>query len=212
MRRQVPLIITAVFGLFFVVGNFISAPLWKGLAEKINIWALIIISFAYVLGVINIGRLHVRRVRGRREGWGYSLVTVAAMLVMVGAGIFLPRAWGGGYEDGSLFLWLFDNVYVPMQSSMFALLAFFIASAAFRAFRVRNVLASLLAVTAVVVMMGRVSVGELIWSDLPRLVEWIMSDLQNAGKRGIMIGASLGAIATGLKIILGIERTYLSGE
>lgn len=212
MRRQAPLVITGLFGLFFVVGNFITAPFWKSLSERINIWALIIIAFAYVLGVFNVGRIHVRAVKYRKAGWGYSIVTLLGMAAMLICGIFLPKSMHGGYEDGSIFLWLFDTGYVPMQATMFALLAFFIASAAFRAFRVRTWLASLLAITAVIVMMGRVSLGELLWPDLPRFVEWIMSDLQNAGKRAVLIGAALGAISTGLKIILGIERTYLSGE
>jgi hypothetical protein len=35
---------------------------------------------------------------------------------------------------------------------------------------------------------------------------------QLAGKRAIMIGAALGAISTALKVLTGLERTYLGGE
>src|SRR5262245_30719492 len=96
-----------------------------------------------------------------------------------------------------------------MQSTMFALLAFFISSAAFRAFRVRSVHAILLGVTALVVILGSVPVGEAMWGGFPRLVEWVMNCLQTAGKRAILIGAALGAVATGMKMIVGAEKGSL---
>jgi hypothetical protein len=94
---------------------------------------------------------------------------------------------------------------------MFSLLAFFIASAAFRAFRARNVQATLLLVTAVVVMIGRVPLGDYLWSGMPDLIEWIMTVPNMSAMRGIRIGVGLGAVATAMKIILGIERTYMGG-
>lgn len=212
MRSEVPMFITLFFGLFFIISAFIVHPAYKSAAQELNNWTLIIISFAYVLGVINVARIHAKKLEERRPGWAYSVMTLFGMLIMIVFGIFVPARLYGGYETGSLFSWLFDNGQVPMQATMFSLLAFFIASAAFRAFRVRSVTASLLAVTAVIVMAGRVSVGELMWSDFPRFVEWIMGDLQTAGQRAVKIGAALGAVATGLKIILGLERSYFSGE
>jgi hypothetical protein len=112
-----------------------------------------------------------------------------------------------------------------MASTMFALLAFFIASAAFRAFRIRTVEAGLLAIAALIVMLGRVPLGDVMtdwllnasWlpgggTHLSAIQQWIMDIPQNAAKRAILIGAALGVMATGLRVILGIERSYLSGE
>jgi hypothetical protein len=61
-------------------------------------------------------------------------------------------------------------------------------------------------------MIGRVPIGENVWKSFPDLVEWIMNVPQLAGKRAIMIGAALGAISTALKVLVGLERTYLGGE
>jgi hypothetical protein len=104
-----------------------------------------------------------------------------------------------------------------MSGTMFALLAFFIASAAFRAFRIRTVEAGMLAVAALIVMLGRVPIGDLATHGLPSFLrlgamqQWIMDFPQNASKRAILIGAALGVMATGLRVILGIERSYLGG-
>jgi len=117
-----------------------------------------------------------------------------------------------GIAEGTIFDWFFINIYVPMQSMMFALLAFYIASAAFRAFRIRSTQAALLAITAVLVMIGRVPIGEAIWKDFSNFAEWIMNVPQLAGKRAILIGAALGAISTGLKVIVGLERTHLGAD
>ena len=110
------------------------------------------------------------------------------------------------------YLWLYDYVFQACNATMFSLLAFFIASAAFRAFRVRNLEAGLLLVAAVLVMFGRLSVAELIWEGFPSLSEWTLDFPNNAGKRAILIGISLGAISTGIRVILGLERSHLGGE
>jgi hypothetical protein len=72
---------------------------------------------------------------------------------------------------------------------MFALLAFFVASAAFRAFRARNAEAALLLVSAIIILIGRAPMG-----------------------RAIMLGAAIGALATGLRVILGLERSHLGSD
>ncbi|NPV45746.1 MAG: hypothetical protein HPY69_02205 [Armatimonadetes bacterium] len=115
-------------------------------------------------------------------------------------------------EDGSGFKWLFDNVLVPLDATMFSLLAFFMASAAYRTFRARTPEATVLLVVAVIIMLGRVPLGELIHKQFPELCEWFMMVPTVAARRGILFGVALGSIATSLRIILGIERSHLGGS
>lgn len=117
-----------------------------------------------------------------------------------------------GVSDGPGFTWLFDNVLTPLDATMFALLAFFMASAAYRTFRARTPEATVLLVVAVIVMLGRVPIGELITKHMPQISEWFMMYPTVAAKRGILFGVALGSIATSLRIILGIERSHLGGR
>ena len=121
----------------------------------------------------------------------------------------LALKWG---QDGRVFTWIYDHIFFPCNATMFALLAFFIASAAFRAFRARNIESALLLSAAILVMIGLVPIGRAISPVFPELEEWIMSVLNTAGRRAIMMGAALGGIATGLRIILGIERSHLGSD
>jgi hypothetical protein len=205
MRTEVPVAIAFVAGMLMIVSLFVPHPFVAGPAAVTRSWAIIITAFAYVLGVANIARISLQTVRKRSKDWEYKAVLLTALCVMMVLGI------GLGVRSGGAFDWAYQNLYIPMQSSMFSLLAFFIASAAYRAFRARSVEATLLLVTAAIVMLGRVPIGEHIWGKFPDLTEWIMEVPNMAAKRGIMIGAALGAISTGLKMVLGLERSYLGG-
>lgn len=117
--------------------------------------------------------------------------------------------WGA---DGRVRTWIFDHVFAPCNATMFALLAFFVASAAFRAFRARNLEAGLLLGAAIVVLLARAPIGALLSDGLPDLAQWILDVPSNGSRRAIMMGAAVAAIATSLRVILGLERSHLGGE
>ena len=129
-----------------------------------------------------------------------------------------PKFYLHPLEKGSGFQWIFDNIYDPLAATMFALLAFFIASAAYRAFRVRSAEAALLLGAGFIVMLGQIPFGNYLTVYLPDylqmsdIADWIMMYPNMASQRAIMIGVALGVISTALKIILGLERGYLGGE
>jgi membrane-associated phospholipid phosphatase len=206
MRREIPLAICFLAGISFILEYFIPHQRVLSIFETFRQWAIIVIAFAYVLGLANIVRVNYHVIQKRGRDWLYKVILLACLFFMMIVGIW------GGIEEGTIFGWMYYNAQYPLQATMFALLAFFIASAAFRAFRIRTFEASLLAVTAVLVMIGRVPIGERLWGAFPDLTEWIMNVPQLAGKRAIMIGAALGAVSTALKVLTGLERTYLGGE
>jgi hypothetical protein len=213
MRREIPLAITFLIGVFMLVDFFVPHYRVSGMAEEMKQWGTIVIAASIILGWGNLMRVHYHKIRRRSEGWIYSIVTLSAMGVMLAFG----GPWGT-IEVGSPFNWMFMNIQVPLQGTMFSLLAFFIASAAYRAFRLRSAEAGLLLVAAIIVMLGRVPIGQWMTRSLPEkatlpwLTETIMAYPNMAAFRGILMGAALGVMAMGLRVILGIERSYLGGE
>ncbi len=133
--------------------------------------------------------------------------------------IFLHRgglkyAWIFYLYGGFQFSYRF--IYTALGSTMFSILAFFVASAAYRAFKARTFEATLLLLSAFIVMLGRVTFGEMIADitsiNIPFITEWLIDYPNTAGQKAIMIGIALGIISTSLRVILGIEKSYLGRD
>ncbi len=206
MNKNLPLAIVLALGITFIVQFFIPSRPSKVLFDTALEWDMIIYVFATIIAVDSLVRHHIIKISRRQKGWGYSLVYLGAALFMALAGFI------GGTAEGTFYMKLFSFCLAPMQSTMFAILAFYMASAAYRAFRARTTEATLLLVSAFIVMLGLIPQGAALWSGMPRLSEWLMLVPNMASKRGITFGIGLGTVATCLKIILGIERNWLGGS
>ena len=213
LRRTLPLIIAFAMGIIGILCFYIPHSAAQDLELELTKWDRIVAAFALVLGIYSLMRLHWSRVRRQQAGWGYSFLVFVGFVVMTlfaiyndGHGPLNPQE-----IDAGPFVWMYNNVQVPADATMFSILAFFIASAAYRTFRARTFEAAILLVSAIIVMIGRVPIGAEIYHRLPDLAQWMMDVPNLAAKRGILLGVSLGAVATALRIIFGIERSYLGG-
>jgi hypothetical protein len=213
VRNQFPLLLVFVLGVLVAVQEFVPLDIAKGFKEFALDWTIVIGVFAMALGLWSLTRVSFEKIQRRQENWQYSIVTMAGLVAMI---VFSLYGWATGgienaLENGYMFKHFFDHVMVPIQATMFSLLAFFIASAAYRAFRARSLLASLLLIAAMIVMLRVVYMGPL--SDpINWAADWIINVPNLAAKRAILIGVGLGMVATALKVILGIERTYLGRD
>jgi|YelNatPaOPRAMG01_1025707.scaffolds.fasta_scaffold37137_2 hypothetical protein len=212
-KRQLPLLITFIAGFVFTVQYFVPHQASQDLYAWYLDWALIIGIFSGIMGFYSIVRLHYVKATKKAQNWYFSVVTLACMLTMILAAILT------GMESGSVFMKLYSYVQVPIEATMFSLLAFYIASAAYRAFRAKTAQATALLIAAIIVMLGRVPIGEQIsfwrhWGipSLTQISDWILNVPNMAAKRAINIGVFLGSMVMSLKIILGIERSYLGGD
>ncbi len=215
MRREIPLIITGIVGIVFVVQYFIPHWPFNRMNAWFSDWFSIVQACAIWLGALNLLKISLEKIARRKADWGYAVVIIVSFLLIAIIGFLEGEAFR---DPGTKFTWLYDFVYTPLSSTMFAILAFFVASASYRAFRARNFEATLLLLAAFFVMLGRVPVGDALTAFMPEgwrltdLATWIMNFPQTAGQRAIMIGIALGIVSTSLRIILGIERSHLGGD
>lgn len=205
MRRTVPLVLTFIVGMYPIFAFFVPHRVVSNLNQDLDKWLVIVAAFALPLGVVNLVQTNVRKIKKRGKGWPYSIVLITGLCVMAFYGIK-----GGEQGFHPRFQEMFVNMVSPLQATMFSLLAFYVASAAYRAFRARNIEATVLLIAAIVVMLGRIPFGDMISGGrMTPLSEWIMTKPNAAAQRGIIIGAALGAASMSIRVILGIERTYL---
>ena len=233
MKRTAPLIITTVAGIIMILAYFI--PPAQDWGEEVAVWFDILAAIAFVLGGGNLLKIQLKKMSDRSPGWGYAAVTAISFVTMLAVGLgktgvppsaeFPNYGWSGAYNEGGAFWWLYEYTMKPLQATMFAMLAFYVASAAFRAFRAKNLEASLLLGTAFIILLGRTYAGVWLtdfipddpnswWSSLrlEHVADNIRGLFTTTGTRAIMIGVALGIASTSLKIILGIDRSYLGSK
>jgi hypothetical protein len=119
---------------------------------------------------------------------------------------------------------LFRGVFVHLNSTMFALLAFYISSAAYRAFRVRSMESGLLMFAALFVMLGMTNTGLMLTNWIPVDVPWLawmrlesisgfLQGMVNGPSfRAVGIGVAVGALAMSMRLWLSLERGAFFSE
>jgi hypothetical protein len=194
-------VVAIAVGLIVLAHQFIANDFLDELGGVLTAWAAIIAAFAVLLGLSNVLSVHVHRLV-QRDGnaWNSAVILVTTFVVFL---VVLPSGGGG---PGSA--WVFRYVYQPLEASFLALLVFFIATAAFRALRARTWEMAVLVLAALTVLIGSVPIANLISPLLPAAKEWVMNVPVVAGVRGILFGVALGVIATGLRLLTGIDRPY----
>ena len=230
-KRQWPIIIAFVMGIVMWARFYIPTEQSQTLQDEFMRWARILFGFAAMLGILSLLHHHWNKIKLKRPGFGFSVVTLVAFVIMALTGL-LPISWSWlGFAENlrsshGPHMYMFEHMFVPMQATMFSVLAFFIASAAFRAFRARSIEATALLIAGCVIMIGRVPVGDWLATvttvemgglgarsliNFPYVTDWLLNIPNAAAQRGIILGVILSQIAISVRIIFGIERTYMGG-
>lgn len=106
---------------------------------------------------------------------------------------------------------LYSGLFNHLGSSMFALLGVYIAQAAYRAFRVQSFESALLMLAAVVVMLGQISFGKVVYHDMPALRQWLLEVPNSAAFRAIRLGAGIAGLMLAIRMWLSIESRGVGG-
>ena len=228
LRRPLVMTITFLAGLFFVLefflpvhpqpspqdpsatGNFLT-PLVGPVGKVLPV----ITAWTVGMGVVNLCQAHSKRILRGSPGYGNSIAFFVSMIAMLLIGLlatYHPNAINKNWRTV-----LFDGALQSLDATMFSIIAFYIVSASYRAFRVRSVEATLLLITAVIVMLGQTVFGQWLTGWLPHdgfwhnlrieiVRDWILTKANTPATRAIAFGLGIGALAVALRIWLGLER------
>jgi hypothetical protein len=193
-------------GIIVLLGYFIDNPTIISLRLAFMRWAVLLAAASLFLGLYNLLKVHWIKVGEQKTGWFYSAILILTFLTSLVLGLmFRP--------DNPVILILFNYVQLPIETSLMGLLAVSLLVAGFRLVSRRQDLSSLVFVgTALLVLLGTgpwLAAGE---SDVNilfgQVTTWISQVWASAGARGILLGVALGAILSGLRVLLVIDRPY----
>ena len=205
LKRILPTAIAIAVGILVLIAVFTSLAPLETVGTYLIDTAVIIASFALFLGVVNVLRVHSRKMRESPSDRLYSFVLVAAMLIVLVVGLpALPGRPSGPSQP--IVQWIFENIQAPIQASLSALLVFLVVTASYRLLMVRNAESAVMLVVVLLVLLGQVTLG--LAPILPELKDWILDVPALAGVRGILLGVALGALLAGIRLLLGVERPY----
>lgn len=209
-KRLFATVLAGAAGLLILIDSAGTGGVVAPVAFTLINWAAVLVALALLVGILSVTGSHMRRVFGRQQDWGYSVVLLMAMLIVIVVGILgVP---------GVLLLppnlaeepirRVFDAVYVPLTSSMLALLAFFSLSAMVRAIQRRKADVRVIVIVALVVLL--VQMPFLAQQPLVAdTLQWINQYVAMAGARGLLIGVAIGALVTSMRVLLGFDQPYL---
>jgi len=246
MRRPVVVAITFLSGLFYVMLYVWPQPVAKedgtlprDFVEKVGFWlqdaqpsignfSNILTAFLLGLGIFSVLRIHVRKVAKTETDWPFSAVLLFFMTIMI---IFGYWDWanrksptGGLLDVQSNWAFqnytrdlLFDGLFQQMNAAMFSIIAFFILSAAYRAFRIRSIEVNILLAAALIMMLSLMGSVASFWDGaasgvsqnltLTEIAKWLRDNVQSSSLRSIDFGIGIGALAMGLRLWLSLEKT-----
>ena len=200
-----PIIVAFVCAIVVILSNFINFDLLSTVSGDIKNFSSIIAGFALFLGLIGILRLHSTNVMKRTSLSPYSATLIVVLLLYLVVGL--------GYgQQSTEFKWIYNTIYGPLTATTYALLAFWVCSAAYRAFTMKSIESAILVITGLLVFFGVTPLSAAISPVFPAANDFISSVLNVAGRRGMGIGIGIGILALGIRIILGMERSWMGGD
>jgi hypothetical protein len=258
-RRPVVAAVTFLAGLFYVMYFFWPRPidrqpgeLPRDFIESVSFYiddafgvvtdfTAILSGILLGLGIYSLLHVHLKRIIKQQRDWFFSavLLVTLAIMTLIGYADWISRRGEAGAQLDDPANWsfvntakdlMFDGMLQAMDAAMFSVIAFYILSAAYRAFRVRSIEATILLATALIVILSLMGAVEYLSNNmidsvsggdsgsfvnnfrLTEISKWLRDTVQGAAIRGIDFGVGIGALAMGLRLWLSLERSSGGGN
>lgn len=205
-------IIIFSLGFFYAIVYYVAVPGivdLQAVSDQLLAYITAILTAGFAIGVVNLIRVHTINIKRKRATWRYSVILLISLFAM---GLFSVIASPFALDPQAtvipasviafstpIYEFLYYKILVNINSSIFSLLAFFIASAAYRAFKARSLESTILLAAGLLVIVGQAPLADLVWPGFGIIRDWILAFPNTAGQRGILIGAALGILAFSIR-------------
>jgi hypothetical protein len=205
MKISVSVAIAIAFGAIVLLGYFVDIPLLRVMTGVFLQYAAILAAVALLVGLVNLFSVHWRKTAKGEKGSVYSVI----VLISFGITALIVAYFG---PTAAWSMWIFNNIQIPIETSLMALLVVILIFATIRLVRKRMNWFTLVFIgTALIMLLGS---APLFGVELPILhgpngLRALLTQIPvTAGARGLLFGVALGTIATGLRILIGTDRPY----
>ncbi|MCB0085321.1 MAG: hypothetical protein KDE47_30485 [Caldilineaceae bacterium] len=174
-----------------------DVPTVRFAANQLLAWTLLLAAFGLLAGIFNLLYIHAQRIwRGRPE-WSMSLVLIGVALAVFSVGMVESS---GAF--GPLMQWVFHNILTPVPAALFALLAFFLAAAAYRFLRIGRHGSSWMLAGALLMMLTQMPLLRGLLPDAAyATMHWLIDKPVMAAMRGVLLGMSLAMLMVGVHLV-----------
>lgn len=191
-------IIVILFLLLIGIDRSNWMPALRPVTSQLYSWMLILSAVALCVGVFTVIRVHWDRILQGERDWWLSLVLLATLLAIAGAGLVDSAG-----VLNPLVAWAFTGIIAPLQAAFFALTVFFLVAAAYRYLRVRNPGGIWMVAGALLVLVVQAPLSGLF---LPPVVaeatDWLLVYPLTAALRGVLLGSSVAILVVSLRFLL----------
>jgi hypothetical protein len=199
-------VVAATVGLVVLLGYFVDTAIVLEFRQLLMQWTVLLAAAAVIMGLVNLLLVHWNKLNDQTAGWPYSAVLIFFFLVS----LFLGLIFGPDFE---IMLLVFNYIQLPIEAGLMALLAISLVVAGYRMLSQRRDVFSIVFIfTAILVLIGNspwlMGSDAVIARLLGNVRAWVAQVWSAGAARGILLGVALGAVTTGIRILMGTERPY----
>jgi hypothetical protein len=208
MKRLIGLLLLMLIavsaGLIVLSGYFFPETFLLGLRSILVNWFVIIAAFALIVAAFRLLQMQWKNIQKFNTESLYSWLLVVSMI----ATVVVILIFG---QSSQAALWIINYLILPIETSLIAVLAVFLVYMLVHSLsHTHTLFSTVFGLTSV--MMLALHVASL-WVNIPwfdMLKSWIYQTWSLGVIRAILIGVALGALTTGIRVLMGADRPFES--
>jgi hypothetical protein len=203
--RIIPSIILTGTALVLLIDYFLATDVLHSTAITFTQWAVLVGGFAAALASVVTVLFNVREIQKREENWYYAIVSIGTFVLTCGI------AWTLGTSDAS-YNFLINTYLAAIAVSVNAAGGLKFASGIYRSARARTWEAGVLLAVLCLMLLKKAPIGEAVFPPIGPLGDWVDKFVSRAGSTGLVVGAAIGAVILGARMMIGQQPAAMGGR